>query len=270
MGRLHSLVHWSKHESVKAEIERGMDINEVAGNLTPLELAIHNHDVAMVDILIRAGADVNQGHVKTGRRPLHSAATMSDLRIMDLLLDAGADVEGCRETSTPLCVAASFGKREAYDRLIQAGANPLATRNGKAAHELMASAVDPFDWMRRFGADASEKQPDRYEQAVRKMMEDYPNVEEYAANRANDIYVYGFDQGVFTDLIVEKWARDLGEILRSPERQKQCEEQFLSGEKLDRARRERRHYERRVALEEARKERIALANERFVSKKNDQ
>lgn len=259
-------MHWAKHEEAKAEIEHGVDVNEVAANLTPLDVAIHNSDVAMVDILIRAGADVNQGHVKTGRRPLHSAASKSDLRILDLLLNAGADVEGCRETSTPLCIAASFGKREAYDRLIKAGANPLATRNGKTARELLASSVAGDEWMRqRLESDANQKKPDKHEEIVRKMMEEHSTVEEYAAHRASDIYVYGLDQGVFTDPIVEKWARDLGEILRSPERQKQCEEQLLSGEKLDRARRERRHFERRLALEEARKERIALAAQGFDS-----
>jgi|GEM_PF-2896984 len=266
MGRLHRLVHWSKHEDVRAEIERGADVNEIVRNLTLLDVAIQNDDVAMVDIFIRAGADLNQGHPKTGRRPLHSAACKSDLRILELLLRAGADIEGCRETSTPLCFAAEFGKQEAYDRLIEAGANPLATRNGKVASELLASSLTAHEWMlQRWEADAKQKKPDEYEQAVKERMAEYPTVEEYAAHRAHLILLYGFDQGVFTDPTVEKWARDLGEILRSSERLEQCEERFLSGEELNRARRERRHFERRQALKEARKERIALAAQGLVS-----
>ncbi|AIE83657.1 hypothetical protein OP10G_0289 [Fimbriimonas ginsengisoli Gsoil 348] len=254
------MVRWAKHEDVKAEIERGADVNEIAGNLTPLDHAIKNDDVAMVDILIRAGADVNQGHPKTGRRPLHSAASSPDLRILELLLEAGADLEGCRETSTPLCFAAAFRKREAYDRLIKAGANALATMKGKVASEWLTSAAAADEYMQqRWETDSKEKRPDEYEPLLRKMMGEYPTAEEYAAHRGNDIFVFSLDRGVFTDPEVQKWARDLGEILRSPERLKECEERFLSGAELARARRERRHFERRLALQEGRKERIALA-----------
>ena len=255
------------HEDVKTEIERGADVNEIAGDLAPLEVAIHNCDVAMVDILIRAGADVNHGHPKTGIRPLHCAATEPDLRILELLLNAGADVEGCRETSTPLCIAAIFGKKEAYDRLIKAGANPLATRYGKVASELMASAGAAHEYMRqRMQDDALDQKPDKYEHFVKKMMAEYPSVEEYAAHHGNRIFVYGIDRSVFTDPTVGKWARDLGELLRSSEQLERCEERFLSGRELDKARRARRNFERRHAIEEARKERIALAASIFQSR----
>jgi len=260
MGRLHALVRLSRHEDVRAVIAGGADVNEVADNMTPLELAIGEDDVAIVDILIRAGADVNQGHPKTGRRPLHMAVSQPDLRILELLLEAGADVEGCRENSTPLCFAAAFGKRDAYDRLLEAGANPLATRKGKTAAELLESAGVADKFMRqRLEMDADRKKPDRYEQPIRKMMAEYPTVEEYAAHRGNSIYVFSLDQGVFTDPAVGKWARDLGDIIRSPERLEQCEERFLSGHELDVARRERRRIERWHAREQERKESIARA-----------
>jgi len=259
-------VRWAKHEEAQAEIARGADVNAIVAKWSLLDVAIHNNDVAMVDILVRAGADVNQGHVNTGRRPLDSAVCVSDLRILDLLLNAGADVGGCDATSTPLCVAAAFGKREAYDRLIKAGANPRATMHGKMASELLESAESGEGWMRRrLAMDANQKEPDKYEQFVRKMMEEYPAVEEYAAHHARTIHVYGIDQGVFTDPVVGKWARDLGEILRTPERREQCEERFLSADKLDRVRRERGESERRRALDEERKERIVLAAQRFDS-----
>jgi hypothetical protein len=218
----------------------------------------------MVDILIRAGAEVNHGHPRTGKRPLHDAVTAPDLRILELLLNAGADVQGCRETSTPLCSAAAFGNREAYDRLIKAGANPLATMRGKPAKEILVSTVGADGWMRhRPNPDTLNQKPDKYEHHVKEMMAEYPNVEEYAAHRAGGILIYGIDQSVFTDSEVGKWARDLGELLRSPERLQQCQERFLNGGELERARRERRKADRRQVREQARKERLALAAQRF-------
>lgn len=266
MGTLYRSVRWSRHQDVKAEIERGADVNESNANCSLLEIAVQNADVSMVEILIRAGADVNQGHPNTGRRPLHSAVSLSDLRILELLLNAGADVEGCHETATPLCIAASFGRREAYDRLIEAGANPMATMNGKVASALLASGVAAAEWMRKHREmDSNQKAVDKYEQVIRKMMEEYPTVEEYAAHRGRNIYLYDLDQGVFTDPAVEKWARDLGVIIRSLERLELCEEQFQTGDELEKARRERRNLKRRLAREEARKERITLAAEGSVT-----
>ena len=264
MGRLHRLVESSRHEEVKALIESGVDVNEVANNLTPLEEAIHNEDVVMVDILIRAGADVNHGHPRTGRRPLASAVTKSDLRIVELLLKAGADVEGCRETSTPLCIAATFGKRDAYDRLIAAGANPQAIMHGKTASELLESSGDKFDMVRQhFETEAQNKKPDQYEHHIRKMMAEYSTVEEYAAHKGRLIYVYRFDRGIFTDPEVGKWAQDLGEIIHSSEQLQKCEEQFLSGDKSAAANQERKRLERWQARELRRKERIATATEGY-------
>jgi len=260
------LVRWSRHEDVEAAVESGADVNEIARNLTPLDVAIHGGDIAMVDILIRAGADVNHGHPKTGKRPLHDAVTQPDLRILELLLNAGADVEGCRESSTPFCTAAAFGEKEAYDRLIVAGANPLATMHGKPASVILASTIHSDELMRaRLTMETLNKTPDKNADRVKKMMAEFPTVEEYAAHRAESILIYGIDQGVFTDPLVGKWARDLGEILRSPERLEQCEERFLSGRELDRARRERVKAARRHAREQARQERLIIAGKRLIT-----
>ena len=93
MGSLHRLVKSAQHDAVKALLVDGVNANEVVRDQTPLELAICNGDVAMVSILIQAGADVNQGHPKTDRRPIDCAVAQPDLRIMDLLLAARADIE---------------------------------------------------------------------------------------------------------------------------------------------------------------------------------
>ncbi len=140
----------------------------------------------------------------------------------------------------------------------------MATMNGKTPDELLASHAKADEWMgARLGLDAMNEKPDQYAGLIRKQMEEYPTVEEYAAHRANSIYVFGLDQGVFTEPEAGHWARELGEILRSPERLAQCEERFLSGRELDAARRERRHAVRRLAIDQARKERIAQAAHNF-------
>lgn len=261
MGSLHRLVKSAQHDKVKALLIEGVNANAVVRDQTPLELAICNGDVAMVSILIQAGADVNQGHPKTDRRPIDCSVSQPDLQILDLLLAAGADVEGGRETSTPLCIAAAFGKQAAFDRLIKAGANRSATRNGKTADEILASSFTADkEFMHRWEEHSHNKKTDQYAEQVEKMMAEYPSVEEYAAHRGRLIYVYSFDQGVFSDPSLAQWAKDLGAIIRSSELLKQCEEQYLVGVELEDARRERKQLERWHAREERRKERITKAN----------
>ncbi|MBS1702965.1 MAG: ankyrin repeat domain-containing protein [Armatimonadetes bacterium] len=259
MGRLHRLVDAARHDDVKTLLATGVDVNEVADNLTPLDLAIHNDDVAMVDLLIRAGADVNHGHPNTGKRPLHDASTKNDLRILNLLLAAGADVEGCREISTPLCMAARMGKREAYDRLIEAGANPEATQKGKTAREIMESAVDHDERVRQqFEIMAQNRKPDQHANKVREMMAEYPIVEEFAAHRGRHIYIFGFRGEDFTDPTIAEWVRRLGEILHSSELS-DVEEKYLTGDELEEARRLRKQAERRLARMKARQARVEQA-----------
>ena len=48
---------------------------------------------AMVDVLLEAGADVNQMVYSTGRTPVHLACVGRRLRLLRSLLAAGADVE---------------------------------------------------------------------------------------------------------------------------------------------------------------------------------
>ncbi len=258
------MVSAARHDDVKAALEFGADVNEVSNNLTPLDEAIHNGDVAMVDILIKAGADVNHGHSKTGKRPIHSAVTQPDLRIMELLLAAGSDVEGCRETSTPLCYAAAFGKKEAYDRLLAAGAYPLATMRGQTASELLETGFGSDLFIQqRLKMEEQRHKPDQYARHILKMMVAYPTVEEFAAHRGRNIYMYGFGNGVYTDTAVGKWARELGEILFTAGRLTECEEQFLSGDELEKAQRVRKRTAKRLERDRRQEERIAVAAQEF-------
>jgi len=79
-----------------------------------------------VAALVAAGADVNARftgpHTET---PLHWAASSDDVAVLDALLDAGADIEAHGAViggGTPLADATAFGQWNAARRLIERGA----------------------------------------------------------------------------------------------------------------------------------------------------
>ncbi|GAA3446526.1 ankyrin repeat domain-containing protein [Planomonospora venezuelensis] len=80
----------------------------------------------VVAALIAAGADVNARfagpHTET---PLHWAASSDDVAVLDALLDAGADIEApgsVVDGGTPLADAVAFGRWNAARRLVERGA----------------------------------------------------------------------------------------------------------------------------------------------------
>ena len=81
---------------------------------------------AVVAALVAAGADVNARfrgpHAET---PLHWAASSDDVAVLDALLDAGADIEADGAViggGTPLADARAFGQWQAAHRLVERGA----------------------------------------------------------------------------------------------------------------------------------------------------
>ena len=105
---------------------------------------------AVVDRLIRAGADVNahgrfDSHTET---PLHWAASSDDVPVLDALLDAGADIDAPGAVlggGSPLADACGFGNWASANRLVERGA---ATRLKDAAalgmlDRVQASFLDP-------------------------------------------------------------------------------------------------------------------------------
>jgi hypothetical protein len=81
---------------------------------------------ATVALLVAAGADVNaRFHGPHEETPLHWAASSNDVAALDALIDAGADVEapgGVIGGGTPLADARGFGQWQAAHRLVQRGA----------------------------------------------------------------------------------------------------------------------------------------------------
>ncbi|KAM4643461.1 LOW QUALITY PROTEIN: NF-kappa-B inhibitor beta [Amazona ochrocephala] len=58
---------------------------------TPLHIAVLRKDVEMVELLLRAGADLNKAEPSCGRSPLHLAVEAQSPEVAEALLRAGAD-----------------------------------------------------------------------------------------------------------------------------------------------------------------------------------
>jgi ankyrin repeat protein len=98
-----------------------------------------------VALLVEAGADVNARfagpHTET---PLHWAASSDDVAVLDALLDAGADIEargGVIGGGTPMADATAFKQWKAAHRLVERGAR--MTLFDAAALGLM-SRISPY------------------------------------------------------------------------------------------------------------------------------
>lgn len=93
-----------------------------AADESPLMLAALKGELALCQVLIKKGADVN----KPGWAPLHYAATNGHLDIMNLLLEENAyiDAESPNGT-TPLMMAAQYSDESSVKLLLEAGADPL-------------------------------------------------------------------------------------------------------------------------------------------------
>ncbi|WP_432993833.1 ankyrin repeat domain-containing protein [Dactylosporangium sp. CA-233914] len=81
---------------------------------------------ATVALLIAAGADVHERFVGShAETPLHWAASNDDVAVLDALLDAGADIEADGAViagGTPLDDATAFAQWRAAHRLVERGA----------------------------------------------------------------------------------------------------------------------------------------------------
>jgi ankyrin repeat protein len=97
--------------------------------------AITQHQVAVVEELVKGGADVNMGS-KTGFTPLMFAAQQDDVDSARILLKAGAKANEVQPRSgmRPLMIASAMGHAKSVDLLLDNGADPNAVdANGYAA-----------------------------------------------------------------------------------------------------------------------------------------
>jgi len=114
------------HPQIKVEVRNATDES-------PLMLAALKGEIALCQLMIRLGADVN----KPGWTPLHYAATHGHIEVLNLLLEENAYIDAASpNNTTPLMMAAHYGTPSAVKLLLEAGADPML-RN-----DLGLSAID--------------------------------------------------------------------------------------------------------------------------------
>jgi ankyrin repeat protein len=129
-------------DGAKRLLEVGADVNARCGiyGTTPLHAATVAGCADVVELLIKAGADVNSRD-NLGKIPLHYAAIKGNVEIIKRLIAAGSDVnaEENEDGKTPLHTALIMTKEEAALELINAGADiAKADRQGRTPLHLAA------------------------------------------------------------------------------------------------------------------------------------
>ena len=111
-------------EQVVTYIDQGVDLNYEMG-LTPLVMAVRNENIALVDKMLKAGADVNFTESQPANA-LVSAAATGNLELLNRLLSAAPDINA-RAYSVPyrtaLMQAAESGHLNLVQRLVEIGAD---------------------------------------------------------------------------------------------------------------------------------------------------
>jgi uncharacterized protein len=132
-----------------------------ADGTTPLHWAVQLDDVATVDLLIQAGANVKTTN-RYGATPLWVACTNGSAPMVDRLLKAGAEVNTLSaDGETPLMIASATGNIEVMKALLKFSpdVNVRETRKGQTA--LMWAAAeghaDAAELLVELGARVSDR-----------------------------------------------------------------------------------------------------------------
>ncbi|MET0293273.1 MAG: ankyrin repeat domain-containing protein [Steroidobacteraceae bacterium] len=123
-------LHWAAHEENLAVAKQllaaraDVTVTTRLQGLTPLMMACQTGNAAMIELLIKHGANPNQPNAQ-GTTPLMMAAASGSAKAVDVLVKSGAQVdarEGVRD-QTALMFAASLDRADAIRTLIAHGAN---------------------------------------------------------------------------------------------------------------------------------------------------
>jgi ankyrin repeat protein len=149
-------------DTLRALLTQHVDVNRpLPDGATALHWASQWDDDATVDLLIRAGANVNaiDDYAVT---PLLLAAQNGSVRVVETLLQAGANPNAALSTGqTPLMTAARTGKPDVVAALITHGADVRAKETTRGQTALMWAAAEKHADVARLliehGADVRER-----------------------------------------------------------------------------------------------------------------
>lgn len=177
------------------------------------------HGPDVVALLVRSGAEVDArfdgGEGSHTETPLHWAASSDDVAVLDALLDADADVEADGAVlggGSPLADAVGFGNWAAARRLVERGAR---TRLKDAAALGLMDRVEAA-FADESGADGRPPDGDAVTQALWSACHGGQQAAaEYLVARGADIGWVGWDDLTPVDVAVRSGATDLVRWLRS-------------------------------------------------------
>ncbi|CAM0902249.1 unnamed protein product [Alopecurus aequalis] len=119
-------------------LSKGAYVDPTCEEGTPLNIAAKNGNVRMLELLLRHQANPNTV-VHLFYTPLSYAISVSSLECVELLIKAGADVNAGRPVITPLILAASYGFTCGIKCLLEAGADAnIPAESGRTAAEVAA------------------------------------------------------------------------------------------------------------------------------------
>ncbi len=122
---LQSAIRMGQIEEVKKLLEDGADVNHLfPDGISYLHVAVVNNQPEIVDLLLKANANVNAVDPGTGATPLHLAALYGRVDIATKLIKKGADVNANMKLNiSPLLVATQFNQPQVIELLLNNKAN---------------------------------------------------------------------------------------------------------------------------------------------------
>lgn len=122
-GELHDAVQSKNSAALQALLDAGAMVDESDFLLgTALHRAAVDNDAESASILIAHGADLEAVSEQQGSRPLHLAADANSIAVLRLLLQAGADIESTDDLGRLPLSRAAAAHPEAVEVLLDSGA----------------------------------------------------------------------------------------------------------------------------------------------------